>query len=43
MKDYEAPAVRDFGTVEDVTLGEIHVNVTDVPIGTPVVTPSGTV
>lgn len=40
MRNYEAPAVRDFGTVEDVTLGEVKINVQDFPIGTPIVTPS---
>lgn len=37
---YEAPELTDFGTVADVTKGNIVANLNDLPLGSPVVQPT---
>jgi hypothetical protein len=38
-KEYEAPALIDFGTVDEVTQGTLKVNTADFPIGAKIVDP----
>jgi hypothetical protein len=38
-KDYEAPALVDYGTVDEVTKGTLAVNTADFPLGRQLVTP----
>jgi len=36
---YESPVVTDYGSIEDITKGQIAVNLDDFPIGAKVISP----
>lgn len=40
---YEAPAVTDFGSIEEITRGQLAVNLDDFPVGARLIAPSGAI